>query len=100
MPHSDPAREGHVPLGELARAVKGLLLGLREQVGHALSCDPDHRTRPPAPAAAASHGCGCWHTGQYTAGWAITVRHRTQYFPLGGGGIGPTAPCGIVAGIA
>jgi len=30
----------------------------------------------------------------------MIVRHRTQYFPLGGGGIGPTAPGTEAAGTA
>ena len=30
----------------------------------------------------------------------MTVPHRTQYFPLGGGGIGPTAPGTAATGYA
>jgi len=90
--HSYAAGERHIPVCELEMSGRRLPFGEDEQARDPFPRDADHRSRAAAAAAAASHGCGCWHTGQYTAGREMIVRHRTQYLPLGGGGIGPTAP--------
>ncbi len=67
-----------------------LSFGEDEETGDPLAGNPDHPRRAPTPAPSSSHGvCGCWHTGQYTAALDMMVRHRMQYFPDGGAGIGP-----------
>ena len=98
--HPDAAGERDVSVRQFAVSVRRLFLGESKEVRHSIPSDPDHDPGAAATTAASPYGCGCWHTGQYTAGRAMIVRHRTQYFALGGGGIGPTAPGGATKGAA